>query len=272
MKKPSRSTRLASLAAVCSLGLVAIFGLASRKPATPTEGPTDPPSIDAPSAAFPDGNESIAARNRVEPPKQLESPVPRPASPGRAELDHIQAASQKRADVRYADFLASLTGYSDERLESVRQALGESETELASLHLFIDFSSPTIKEELSAAMNATEQKTRARLASLMPNEDLERLETYVASLTFRENLPNMRHQLRARRLPMSEDSATAVARGYERAIEKHRAALAKQARLPDGTENETPSFDTLFLEEVAGVLEEESFRAFTDLYLDYQYK
>ncbi|MDQ8203516.1 hypothetical protein [Pelagicoccus sp. SDUM812003] len=270
MNKPSRWTRLVCIFVGCLLCAGLSLRIALLQPQTETDNLNS--KIASPGT-------SLELRGNVDHVEEEASSIASDSSANPAlkirteQLERLTSESQKRADIRYADLLSELDGYSPQALEAIRLSLIEAETELRFLFQSIDYTSPSIKEELRAAVETIERRKRERLEALMTEQDISRFDTYVASLTFREKLPEIRSQMKARQRHLSEEKAAAVARSYEESITKYQAALESDSQQSeDSSSNDLSSFDKLFLEEVASILEEDTFTAFTDLYLDYQYE
>ncbi|MDQ8184335.1 hypothetical protein QEH53_02020 [Pelagicoccus sp. SDUM812002] len=176
------------------------------------------------------------------------------------------------SDVRFASFLSSLDGYSGEQVALVRSVLSETEIERKLLSHTINFSSPTISQEITENLHRIEETNRQRLSEILSNQDLESYDSYLASIHFRETLPSIRSQLEAQRIPLSEETAESIARAYQKAVTGQRTLTSQKSDTQSPESLESVTFDERFLREAAVILDDKSFDAFTSIYLDRQFR
>ncbi|EDY81731.1 hypothetical protein VDG1235_1349 [Verrucomicrobiia bacterium DG1235] len=176
------------------------------------------------------------------------------------------------SDVRFASFLYSLNGYSDEQVALVRSTLSETEIERQLLPYTLDFASPTIGQEISESLLRIEETNRERLSTILSKDNMENYNSYLASIHFREMLPNVRSQLKARRIPISENTTEDIAKAYQKAVTDQREQASQKSDPQASSTSEPVTFDERFLKEAAAILDDKSFDAFASIYLDRQFR
>ncbi len=184
----------------------------------------------------------------------------------------ITKQAEMDSDIRFASYLYSLDGYSDDQIALVRSTLSEAEIERQLLPYTLDFASPTIGQEISEGLLRIEETNKERLSTILSKGDMENYDSYLASIHFRETLPNIRSQLQARRIPISENTAEDIARAYQRAVAVQREQASQKSDPQTSSTSEPVTFDERFLKEAAAILDDKSFDAFTSIYLDQQFR
>lgn len=241
-----------SLLVALSLVLVLILGTARD---------TDPPSQALSSAPVLSPVPTPKAEPAKHQPTIEQTPTKRSSRLAK-DLVQLEIAATRSSDIRFAAFLSSLDGYTRDQVESVRRSLARAEAERAQLMHTIDFAAPNANQLITEQLANIERTQRTSLAATLSPQELDDFDSYLGSINFRERLPNLRSELLAHQFKLSEDQANTLANAYQRTVSEVR------QNEPSGD----LSFDERFLGRVASVLDDETFSAFSQVYLDYQFE